>query len=343
MSAESAEYIQGIKIKVDDYLTTIHAILFISHSFKYDEKKRTLIDTVYFCPGRRMQTSEDNSVSPNIIVTPDVVIRANKEYGVVAEVKTGLDRDQQHWERTLEQIKKYDDTLIGWKLNSEPEEININHDIIIMIPYFLKAKFKQYIEDKISNGELKTTRNFAAVSYTREDRQQQFFTLEKFLGNISDPSVDFDLSQILQMPMKRVIPNYDMSFCDYDPPTPYTMSQIWSHISTYKKLGYVEKKKNEYISFTKEQILNDLRNLNTSEWPNDDKCPQIPKMEWITSALNELTEMNFLEFNKGTKEYSIAYSKYERVKKPLDSFYKKISEQHTEIKKDNKITQMSLL
>ena len=59
-----------------------------------------------------MHTSSNNVISPNNIVTPDLIIEVpaseiTKAYHAINEIKINLGKDQQHWMDHVEQLQKY--------------------------------------------------------------------------------------------------------------------------------------------------------------------------------------------------------------------------------------------
>ena len=309
------------KIDVDNYNTTINVIVCFSHAVMWDEKEWKVTPDSCFTPGRRMDTSENNPVSPNTTVTPDIAILKEKTHGVIAEIKQGLSRGNGNWEKILNQLEKYDDVLKGWR-GLEAEEIM--HDLVLLIPYQFSVQFSTFLAECIENGEFSFDRKLACISFVREDKASTFYNFQKVFGELSDEDKDRIFHEIHAIPMQRVCPLYPLIFCDEEPPLPYTMDRIWGHLACYKSEDVLSSKKGEEIFFTLEQITNDLKEENYIDNP-DERTPQLPKTSWIRDALNEMKHLKIIKWDKDTGEYSVGYHKYERMKSPLETFIHKLA------------------
>ena len=121
--------IKRIEEKVDDYNQTLEALVGFSHVLRWDDQKEDFKPNSYRFIARRMDTSEVIRIVPKIVVTPDLVIQLDENYGIVSEVKKSFPRDKELWIGNFNQIQKYDDDLKGWKTSTEKIK---NIDIILL-------------------------------------------------------------------------------------------------------------------------------------------------------------------------------------------------------------------
>jgi hypothetical protein len=310
------------KIEVDNYNTTINVIVCFSHAVLWDEKKRDLFPDSSFTPGRRMDTSENNPISPNTTVTPDIAILKEKKHGVIAEIKQGLSRGNGNWEKVLSQLEKYDDDLKGWR---GMDADDVLHDLVLLIPYQFSVQFSSFLAECVAEDKYRFARKLACISFVREDKASTFYNFQKVYGELTDEEKDRLFYEIHAIPMQRVCPLYPLIFCDEEPPVPYTMDRIWGHLASYKTDDLLSSKKGEEIYFTLASITEDLKRENCIDTP-DDRTPELPRTSWVREALNEMKSLKILNWDKDTGEYSVGYHKYDRMKNPIDFFIRKLAE-----------------
>jgi len=340
MTEKLAELINNYKIEIDNYNTTLEVVKIFGHEMCCNPGEiEPQEGSICWC-GRRMTTSENNLISPETDVTPDIITKINKHFGAVTEVKQSLPQDTTYWEKTFKQIIKYDDQLQGW---NETDEENINHDVILLIPDRLRVNVEDYITEKTKNNEFNTTRNFAIVSYYRDSRVHAFYSLCRFFGKLSNTEKDEELRKIQRVPAVRVIPKYNFFFYDYPPPLPYTMVHVWEYISNYiDEDQFIGDKKEVKIEIDGEKLVQDLKEANCPIINvKDDYCaiddhrnPSLPRAEWVREALKKLEKLEYLEETKTKGKYLIALNRYKKMRWPLDTFSKKLAQK--EIKKKAK-------
>ncbi len=110
----TAEGIAPILAAIDDYENTAFAMLGLANLYRFDDQARSFREHVQFYQRRRFTTSPANRRSPSTDVTPDLAIMVNEGSACVAEVKMSLPGDRSLWGKTIEQLERYDDDLLGW-------------------------------------------------------------------------------------------------------------------------------------------------------------------------------------------------------------------------------------
>lgn len=310
------------EVDTDNYTTTINVIVCFSHAVLWDDSAESMPNDYSFTPGRKMDTSQDNPVSPDEIVTPDIVILKEKRSGIIAEIKHGLSRNNGNWDKVIRQLEKYDDNLKGWR---GVEDGDINHDLVILIPYRFGVDFSDYLAEKILDDSVNFKRNIACITFTRESKASTFCTFEKKYGSLSDKIKDDQLRRVYPIPMHVVCPLYTLIFCDEKPPVPYTMERIWGHLVNFKEMDVLSGSKGKEIVFTSEMLVEGLKRENFVHKP-DDRTPELPRTSWIREALNEMSDLKIFKKDKESGEYAVSYYKYERMKDPLGHFIHKLAE-----------------
>lgn len=327
MNKNAAQLLKSLKNEIDDYEMTIGVVKVFGHEMIWDSKKKETTRGSIFWSGRRMTTSATNKISPEKTITPDIVIKINNEIGTVAEVKQGLPKDHNRWEKNFKQLIKYDDNLQGWFADNND---SLNHDVVLLVPDHLSVKVEEYLEEKRKNAELTFERNFAAIAYYRTTRSQEFISLRKFFGNLSNTTKDEELRLVKQVPVNTIFAIYNFFFIDQKPPLPYIMNAVWEQIANYIDIDKVAgNSKDITMKFSLQQIVRDLKSSNFADG-SDARNPSLPRSKWIREALDELVEQKFL-IKKQKSSYSILFKKYQRLKEPLESFSKKYSLKNAEI------------
>src|SRR5882672_8583229 len=121
--------IAPILAAIDDYENTAFAMLGLANLYRFDDQARSFREHVRFYQGRRFTTSPANRRSPSTDVTPDLAIVVNEDSACVAEVKMSLPGDRSLWSKTIEQIERYDDDLLGWPGSGRVD----THDVMLVV------------------------------------------------------------------------------------------------------------------------------------------------------------------------------------------------------------------
>ena len=131
---------KATKNKINDYKQTVHSVLAFAAIIVHDGISQRPNSQFGF--GRRMETSKDNSETPSNKITPDLVAQKSKQYGIVAEAKKALDKDQSNWNQHVKQLRKYDDDLKGWWTENE---MITNSNIIMLIHHTRGRLFRDFL------------------------------------------------------------------------------------------------------------------------------------------------------------------------------------------------------
>ena len=297
--------------RIDNYKTTIQAILGFINFYRFDDVTKTFRADVKIFQGRHFEPSPEKKVKANgqqvAYVCPDFAILVSKDGGVVGEVKKSFPKDPQHWEDDFNQVKSYDDDLTGWPTESEKVK---THDLVLVVDQSRGVKVQEYYE--AHKGVLGYQRTFILVEFNRADERQPYYHFRKCQGTgcLSDPNIDSRLKYGVKVPMWVFVQSYsEIQLYDDEPPTPYMIYLIWEHVLLPRasdKAGFARLKKNQRveIDINVAEIVEELNrgfSFRRLHGDNCDRQPQIPKPEWVTRACEKLVALEEAQWIDGTK------------------------------------------
>ena len=279
---------EAVRKAISDYEFTCQTIVAMSNIVSYNLGGTTT-------PGKELRTSSANAISPNITVTPDIVIevqakRDSESYHAVDEIKISLSKDQTYWMKVVEQLKKYDDELTGWDVpNSNP------HDIMFTTNELRVFAFQKFLSDLSSTGRVTFSRKLSLFHSTPMEQKDSFILIKKDHGIISNQKLDDLLANGQGVPKLKIVREIDqMKFYDSNPPFVYTMMIIWDHVlKTYLSQSQLRDLKGNKlipIAVTVEQIREKLSIFAPD--PNN-SCV---RKDWVRDALTAFVELGVAEF-----------------------------------------------
>ena len=303
------EAIKRIEEKVDNYNQTLEALVGFSHILRWNDEKADFKPNSYSFIARRMNTSEVNRIIPKNVVTPDLVIQLDENYGIVSEVKKSFPKDKELWIGNFNQLQKYDDELKGWKTSTEKIQ---NSDIILLTHYKIKVDVSDYIKKKISEKTLYFKRNFSAIAFHRTQEVNMYLNFEKFFGNLFDSVINERLRRIVGIPLKKIMPLSNIKFYDDKPELSYILEILWNKIfSQYPKMEeFMESGGIKIISIevNVDDLTQKLREQFSDYNEGDPRQPEIPKTKWIKEAMEMLENLKYAKkSDKDDKEYTVRY------------------------------------
>lgn len=297
--------IREIKDRNDDYENTINALLcFISLTTWEGNQRRP---NSYYSFGRRMTTSTSNVISPNQDITPDSVIQVLDDLGFIVEAKISLPADENLWGGILNQIKKYDDDLIGWW--TQDEHIN-NHNVILLLHMSRSVSFKKYRAALIENGDYEPSDNVWGIEFVSSGQRQEYILFRTcweannmYNGNLSDR-----LEISVNVPIEKVKFSYgNIKFYDSKPEPEYLLSIIWQDILTPMKreVEFNKQLKCYPIETDIQTLTNELQKSYGSIAlqrscdidRNEEREIEYPKGSWVKEALGVLIKLGFASKN----------------------------------------------
>lgn len=287
-----------------DYRQTVEALLTFAAFVVHDgESKRANAD---FGFGRRMTNNDDADTSN---VTPDLVAQKSLSYGVVAEAKKSLTRDQSQWPKHLEQLRKYDTDLQGWWTDNEL----IHHSNTVMLVHHSRSRaFIRFIEGEKVNDASKIGPRTSVVEFSEspESGINIFFRLE--YGTIEDAELATKLENGVPVPLHEVIKSFaHIRYYDSRPPMCQLLKELWTDYfpSLLPEADYDEELNARRIRVTIDTTAAELQKANGSlALTVDHRSSEFPRKSWIREAFDRLVKYNLaLPPQEGSDEYTILY------------------------------------
>lgn len=226
MTPSKSETSSRINEDIDNYEYVCHTIVSISNIIEYNLKGECF-------QGKKLFTSNNNSIIPNNYITPDIVAEINQttnssSYRLLIEIKADLPKDRKYWKEVVEQLKKYDDVLAGWKYNTDVE-----HDLMFVTNPLRTYDFQLYIDNPDSTGSYKWKfeRSLSIIDCSKMEQANTFMLVKKHHGNIRNEKLNNLMSRSMGIPRLKIINEINqMKFYDSEPPALYMIMIMWSHI-----------------------------------------------------------------------------------------------------------------
>lgn len=306
--------------EVEDYEETVIAIIAFSHEVCWDSGNKRKIPSSCFMIGRRMGKIDPAENSEHNL-TPDIVIQLNSGYGIIAEVKKKISSDRKYWHRTFDQIKKYDENLIGWLTNSETIK---NYDLTLLTHITRKVDITDYYKGKFNEGGYHYRNKFSIVAFNKGGERDEFLYLEKHYGEFSDQILNERLRRVVAIPLETVLPLYSIKFYDSPPPMPYLINILWIDIFPQFlsfEADNSDLKKCPIIKLNVAEVTEKLRSQ-FSQRIDDTRQQEIPRQDWIKEAMEALVRLKLARrHTDGANVYEVDFKP---VRNPIDYFAKKI-------------------
>jgi hypothetical protein len=281
-----------IQNQVNDYNETVSALIAFSALVCHDGRARR--PESHFALGRRMTTSAENAVSPSTTVTPDFVAQKNRHYGIAAEVKKQISREQEQWEPHRMQLRKYDDDLTGWW--TEDEQIE-HSDAVILIHQSRSRAFARYLESEKTKGPSGVGDRTAVVEFNRSDERQPFIFFRREWGKVADQDLAALLENGRNVPMAKVLESFpSVRFYDAMPPLEDLMKTVWLDylLSRYDPSMVDSAQGTAAILVKVSEITAEFQRAYGSQAPGmytGPRCVEFPKASWIRKALQAFVDL----------------------------------------------------
>lgn len=274
----------------DNYYNTVLAALALINVLRWKEPERELDPGAKFSVGRRMTTSDKNTVSASTDITPDVVLQCNGK-GFVGEITNSLTENNDYWTEKLQQVRKYDDSLLGWWTKDEALP---SHDVALLVPQSRAVRVGDILtkEKKSKKGTLKFKRPTALIGFHRHSgASKEFVNLMKFFGDLSDADLSERLRHGIPVPQDILVKVYgDRKFVDSEPPMAYVLQLMWDNVfpSYLSEFPVDAANKGRILLTVKvEKISEDMQN-NYGFKVEDARGTEVPARVWIKKALEHL-------------------------------------------------------
>lgn len=290
--------IDDVRKKIDDYITTIHALQSFLSIVTWDDTISSKKEGIKASMGRRMETSNKNKVSPEEEITPDSIIQGNNNLGYVVEAKKSLPQNDAHWEGVVRQLIKYDDDLFGWWTTNGKIDVSC---VVLLLEISRTSEFYKYLENKIGENGYDIDNPLSVVEFTKAPEVDEFIWLRVIWGSIEDEEVRDKLGPGKKVPTEKVVGSYgEKKFYDDRPPVEHTMIILWQDIFNERKseVGYDDQKNAWVFEVKLEEITNDLQRLYGNH-PKEDREVEFPKVSWVKEAMKILCELGYAKEDDG--------------------------------------------
>jgi hypothetical protein len=291
--------IKEIKEKIENYISTIH----VSQAFisLVTWKDNRVTDGTHYSFGRRMNTSDQNRISPNELVTPDIVIQCQPDLGYIVEVKKTLSKDNREWENVSKQIIKYDDLLTGWWESSD-ETID-KQCVVLLIHQTRSIEFCDFFREYGKRDNITIAENISIVEFNRADESNQYYFLRLQFGHIYGDQLERKLHNGIDIPIMKVLSSYGtQKFNDHEPPVvEYMMAILWQDIFNSMRGKDIDKRYKGFpIEVNVNQLVTELQKLYGSEGKNH-RDVEFPQKKWVVDAMDAFVDRGFAWKSEGDK------------------------------------------
>lgn len=216
-------------IAINNYIQQVNVTLSFIHIYLWDnDKKKNRV--IQYALGKKVQTKQNKDF------TPDILIQLNSSCGIVVELKRSLPKnetDRDLWEQSFNQLKEYDQELIGWFTSNKKID---EQDLILLIDEKLVVLVEDYIKDK--NLEFDSyAKNFAIIGFGNRTIDVFPATIfRKHTGNLrAFNGIDnlFRIGITVSWSFFETSRLTQIKFTDVQPPIEYLMETIWVDLGTF--------------------------------------------------------------------------------------------------------------
>lgn len=288
-----------LRAEIDNYSDTVFAIIGFMNFYRFDDARRVMRDDVIVFQGRKLSPSpakaKTEKGAPIEYVTPDIGILLPTQHGVLGEVKKSFPMDEEAWMDDFLQLMSYDDDLTGWPSASEKVA---THDVVLLLHQSRAVRVRKFY-DKHNGQEIGFTRPFCIIEFNRSNEANAYFFFRVVTGALSAVELHNRLEEGVQVPMVRLASAYStIKLCDHEPPLPYIMELIWTHVVTLRasddpKFSHLHANQCIEIEIPLAEITDELyqrftfRSLSNQE---SERQPKVPQHSLVQRACEKLVE-----------------------------------------------------
>jgi hypothetical protein len=291
--------IQKLRDDCDNYDRTVQALKGLARELLWDDKQKCRVEDGRWFMGRRMHINappapEGGKSKKKQVVTPDLVVQPDANFGYVVEAKASLPRDDDHRRRNLIQIFKYGEALQGWETIDERIK---THDVVLLVDHFHGKSACKAIEELRSNG-LRSKAKLAVVRFGILERRENTLSLELECGELTSVDKVNKLLGPLAVPLGAIVcdPNFiSVQLYDGEPPEPTLMKFIHESF-----MNHLSREELEFLRSQGEVELDvdvvKLRQLlseTIGPGHNGKRVPEIPKLVWVKRAMKRFVELGW--------------------------------------------------
>jgi hypothetical protein len=178
------QLVKEIRIAIDDYNDTIHAIIGFVNLYLIDDTYQQRPQVKGF-QGRHLMplSTEEQPIESKVDhhVSPDLGVVIEDKKGILGEVQKNFPKDDiERGIKVFIQLKGYDQELIGWPVASKKVE---SHEIVLLVHLTTSAYAKDFYQEKLPTRGIVFKHPFSIVEFGRFEQMEEFFLLRAVLGD----------------------------------------------------------------------------------------------------------------------------------------------------------------
>lgn len=255
-----------------------------------------------------MRTSAQNPIAPTREITPDLVAQKDITYGVTVEAKRTLSNNPDHWERTISQLRKYDDSLIGWWTHSG---LIPDSNAILLIHHSRSRRLTKFIDEAIKTNPSLIGNSTVVVEFNLSREAEDYIFFRREWRTLADKEFDAALEAGVPVPLLRVLESYpNIQFYDQRPPMPLLLMLLWTDlfVSLASPKNYDEDLKATPVDVSVDRIAMELQQAyGSGALARDARSGEFPRKSWIRDALEFLVAKRMAIPGRQQGTYTILY------------------------------------
>jgi len=316
----TGDHYREVYDRTNDYQETVQALIAFAALVCHDGRTRR--NESQFGFGRRMRTSAANPVASATDVTPDCVAQMNPRYGIVAEVKKQLSRDPAQWSPHLEQLRKYDDNLVGWWT---PQEDIDTSDAVLLVHQSRSRAFVRFLEEQRESNSGAVGPHSSVIEFNRADEGQPYLFFRTEWGQVRDAAIAQKLTDGASVPVAKVLKSFpSVKFYDAKPPLEDLMKTLWIDL-----LASFDRKSPEGgIPVVVSELTREMQRAYGSQaLHQDERASEFPKVSWIREALDAFARLGLATTSGDGERYTVNYKVFPKQEDLLERFCRLTSQE----------------
>ena len=309
---ENNERSKQLRNEVVDYEQTVRALLAFAALVVHDGDARR--KGAQFGFGRRMSTFPQNKEHPKTDVTPDLVAQKSSLYGIVVEAKKSLSLEENQWTGVLEQLRKYDDDLVGWWTDDE----RVGHsDTVLLVHQSRSRRFVRFTEEQKSRQPSVFGDTSSIVEFNESPETMVYYFFRCEYGKIKDRDLSRTLENGVQVPLHRVIQTFsNIQYYDANPPLVLLLTYLWMEYFPLMREGaaYDDKKKSWRIEASVSKTAEEIQRAHGSgALYKDKRAAEFPRKGRVRETFDFLvTQKLAISPSDGSDQYLILYKPFKK-------------------------------
>jgi len=242
-----------------------------------------------------------------------LVSQKSATFGIVAEAKKSLPKNQQTWASFLEQLRKYDDFLTGWWTQDQqmPE-----YNALLLLHHSRSRLFIQYLQEALRTDPAAVGPRSAVVEFSTSMETELYYFFRLEYGALRDAELHPRLASGVQIPFERVLTSYpSLHYYDSEPPTELLLTELWSGVfpSLLGDLKIDEALNAFPLRVSVAELTLELqRAFGSATLPIDVRSVEFPKQSWVRKALDRLVGYKYAKPPDQGDTYTVLYRPFKK-------------------------------